>query len=199
MTDDDFFDAVYQSAGRDRDRLGWNRSGPNPILTTWLTQGSRTPGRALVVACGVGDDAEYLAPQGWDVTAFDFSPTAIEWCQERSPNSPVDYQVADLLDLPQGWNKTFDLVVEVFTIQSIAPEQNDQAITSIAALTAVGGTLLVSTLTTDAGDPRSGPPWPVPRVALSGFTAAGLDEVGRVERETPYPGVALLEVEYTRP
>ncbi|MCP3976875.1 MAG: class I SAM-dependent methyltransferase [bacterium] len=196
MTDDNLFEALYQNAGRDRDRLGWNRSGPNPMLMTWLTAEPRTRGRAMVVACGVGDDAEYLASEGWDVTAFDFSPSAIEWCRERSPDSVVDYRVADLLNLPQQWSGAFDLVLEVFTIQSISPDQTRLVIEAIAALASARGTLLVSTLIREADEPRNGPPWPVPREALMGFS--GLDEMSRVEHETPYPGIALLEVEYRR-
>lgn len=199
MRDDEYFEAIYRSADRDRDRLGWNRPGPNPILTSWLEGESRVSGRAMVVACGVGDDAEYLASRGWDVTAFDISPTAIAWCRERFPDSPVDYQVANLFDLPQEWRGTFDLAVEVFTIQSIPPHQASRAIESIAALVAVRGTLLVSSLTSDGTEPRNGPPWPVDPVALDGFVTAGLVELGKAEQATPYPSVGKLEIEYTRP
>ena len=152
----------------------------------------------MIVACGVGDDAEFLASRGWDVTAFDISPTAIAWCRERSPDSPVDYQVADLFDMPPAWNEAFDLVFDVFTIQSISPEQTNLAIESIATLPAAGGTLLLSTMTRDSDEPRQGPPWPVPNAALAGLTAAGLVEMRRIEHQTPYPGVALLEIELRR-
>ncbi|MCC5670705.1 class I SAM-dependent methyltransferase [Nostoc sp. CHAB 5784] len=39
--------------------------------------------KALVIGCGLGDDAEAIASLGFEVTAFDISPTAIAWCQER--------------------------------------------------------------------------------------------------------------------
>ena len=151
----------------------------------------------MVVACGVGDDAEYLASHGWDVTAFDVAPTAIEWCRERFPDSPVDYRVADLFDLPEPWRRAFDLVVEVWTIQSIPPQQGSRAIEPIAELLAHGGTLLVSSLTSVA-EPAGGPPWPIHPEALNGFVVAGLVEMNRVEQTTPYPAVGTLEVEYRR-
>jgi SAM-dependent methyltransferase len=152
----------------------------------------------MVVACGVGDDAEYLASRGWDVSAFDISATAIEWSRERAPDSVVDYRVADLFALPAEWIREFDLVVEVWTIQSIIPNKTRQAINSIAELVADGGTLLVSTLTSSDVDPGNGPPWPVYPAALDGFTDAGLVVTASAEGSTPYPSVGSLEIEYRR-
>lgn len=168
------------------------------MLAAWLQDEPRTPGRAMVVACGVGDDAEQLATHGWEVTAFDISPTAIAWCHERFPHSVVDYVVADLFDLPEEWNRAFDLVVEVWTIQSIPPQQAGRAIEAIAALVTDGGSLLVSALTSDAATRPNGPPWPVLPQALSGFVQAGLTEVSKAKDDTPYPSVRRLEIEYRR-
>ena len=49
----------------------------NPNLSEWTDfRKVKAHGkRALVVGCGLGDDAEYLAEQGFSVTAFDISPT----------------------------------------------------------------------------------------------------------------------------
>ena len=47
------------------------------------------PGRtALIVACGLGDDAEEVSRRGYRVTAFDLVPAAIEHCRERFPIRP---------------------------------------------------------------------------------------------------------------
>lgn len=42
------------------------------------------PGRALDAGCGEGADAVWLAGRGWDVTAVDFSRTALARAQARS-------------------------------------------------------------------------------------------------------------------
>ena len=36
-----------------------------------------TPGSALDIGCGEGDDALWLAARGWEVTGVDLSPTAV--------------------------------------------------------------------------------------------------------------------------
>ena len=63
----------------------WNqryRSGeqvfenPAPLVVQFA--GGLTPGRALDLAAGAGRNALYLAEHGWDVTAVDGSPVAID-------------------------------------------------------------------------------------------------------------------------
>jgi SAM-dependent methyltransferase len=132
-------------------------------------------GRALVVGCGLGDDAELLASLGYDVVAFDYSPTAIERCRARFPGSPVEYLVADLLDPPAAWRRAFDLVLEVFTVQSLPPTVRATAIANIAGFVA-GRLLVVAT----QGEPADGPPWPLTREQVTSFPLAlqSLDEPG---------------------
>jgi tellurite methyltransferase len=60
------------------------------------TASSLSPGRALDLACGTGRNALWLAEHGWDVTAVDGSPTAIELLRQRAGNLPIATQVADL-------------------------------------------------------------------------------------------------------
>ena len=51
-------------------------SGSNEILVDQVE--SLTPGRALEYGCGTGGNAMWLAKQGWQVTAVDYSGVAIE-------------------------------------------------------------------------------------------------------------------------
>ncbi|HEY0637567.1 MAG TPA: class I SAM-dependent methyltransferase [Pseudonocardiaceae bacterium] len=130
--------------------------------------GGRT---ALVIGCGLGDDAEEVARRGWRVTAFDAAPTAIRWCLRRFPGSPVEYRVADLFALP---DTTYDLVVEINTIQALPPGRRPATIAAIAATVAPGGTLFVRCLAREDDTPPRGRPWPVSRAELAAFGDAGL-------------------------
>jgi DNA-binding NarL/FixJ family response regulator len=73
--------------------------------------------RAVTIGCGLGDDAEAMSRYGYQVTAFDISPSAIEMCRKRYPDSGVEYIVADLFALPTEWQHGFNLVYECNTIQ----------------------------------------------------------------------------------
>ena len=70
--------------------------------------------KALVVGCGLGDDAQALSELGFKVTGFDIAPTAIAWCKKRFPESQVNYIVDDLLN-PQVINQQkYDFVLESY-------------------------------------------------------------------------------------
>src|SRR5450432_3396538 len=75
-----WFEHLYQEAERGTAVLPWADLRPNPNLLSWwdLKPGVTLADRsALVVGCGLGDDAERLADWGARVTAFDVAPTAI--------------------------------------------------------------------------------------------------------------------------
>ena len=112
-----WFEELYLRAGRGEAELPWDRGTAHPLLVDWATGRVGAGARALVVGCGPGHDAEYLAQLGFSVTAFDISPSAIEQARARHAGSGVTYTVADLLDLPSAWPGTFDLVVEAMTVQ----------------------------------------------------------------------------------
>lgn len=173
-----FFNGVYANAQGNAQTIPWARLAPRPLFKQWAdSTGLHGAGkRALQVACGLGDDAEELARCGFQVTAFDISPAAIEWCQQRFPNSSVHYQVADLFALPESWQHSFDFVLESYTIQAMPRPMRPQAMASIASMLAPGGTLLVICRGTDDIHENS-IPLPVMREELAVFQREGLQEV----------------------
>jgi len=174
----DDFEELYASVGGDLSQVPWARLGPNPLLVEWLDTGRIPQGaKALVVACGLGDDAEELRRRGCEVTAFDLSATAIDWCRRRFPDSSVDYRVADLLELPSEWAHRYDIVVEINTIQSLPLSLRDEAVAAIAATVAPGGSLFVRCYGRVADEPVDSRPWPVSRAELTVFEKEGLREV----------------------
>lgn len=173
------FEQLYQSVGDDLTNVPWANLRGNPCLVAWLDEHPAPPGqRALVVACGLGDDAEELNRRGYDVTAFDASPTAIGWARKRFPDSGIDFEVADLFDLPPDWRERFDLVVEINTIQALPPPRHRATMATIAGLVAPGGRLVVITFGRDEQDAaEQGPPYPLSRSELAAFAGEGLREV----------------------
>ena len=171
------FEEIYIRAGQDFGAVPWATLAANPALVSWLDQQPPPAGdHALIIGCGLGDDAEEAARRGYRVTAFDLSPTAIRHCHERFPRSAVDYQVADLFRLPARWNEAFSLVVEIRTLQSLPQPQRADAAAAIAATLRPGGQLFVRCLARDHGEPPVSRPWPVSRGELRGFIKAGLRE-----------------------
>jgi SAM-dependent methyltransferase len=177
---DRWFEELYATAGEDFERIPWANLAPRPGLVAWLDRHPPAPRTtALVVACGLGDDAEELARRGCDVEAFDLSPTAIETARRRFPDSAVAYRVADLFELPDAWRRRFEIVVEVQTIQSLPPEWHREAVAVVAGCVAPGGRLLVRAAVRGEDEPAHTRPWPLKPSELRWFEAEGLEEVSR--------------------
>jgi len=173
-----WFEDLYRAAETGGVTVPWADFEVNPHLASWRRLADLPPGRALVVGCGYGDDAEWLSGQGWDVTAFDISGTAVERARERFPRSPVDYAVADLLQVPAEWTvHRFDLVVEAYTIQVLPPGSAERAAAIRALADMTGRTLLVIARGGDPGDDSGSMPWPVAKSEFGALSDAGLDEI----------------------
>lgn len=182
-----WFEQLYQNAQGDGKAVPWAVLQPRPAFLQWA-QRTNLQGqgrRALVIGCGLGDDAEELARRGFQVTAFDLSPTAVAWCQQRFPQSTVTYVVADLFAAPAAWQGAFDFVLEIFTIQALPIAMRQTTIAAIADFVAPGGELFVFCLGADQPDGRTGPPWPLTRTELDHFHTCGLTEMSLEELRDP--------------
>src|SRR5208282_1513628 len=128
-----WFEKLYQEAERGDAAIPWADLKPNPrLIDFWKAHPLETVGkRALVIGSGFGDDSEQLAAWGFKTTGFDISKTAIEATKKRFPNTPVEYVMADLFDPPPAWLRSFDFVLEIYTVQSLPAELRPKAIEAI--------------------------------------------------------------------
>jgi len=173
-----WFEKLYARAAAGDLQVPWAFMEPNPLLMEWL-DADKTDGtgkRALVVACGLGDDAEALAKRGFTVTAFDLSESAIEWAQQRFPESDVAYLAKNLFETPAAWHEQFDFVLEIRTIQAMPHQMTEDAIKQIAGYIAPQGQLLVICNGRDPHESKQGIPWPLSREELALFEQNGLHE-----------------------
>jgi SAM-dependent methyltransferase len=174
----DWFEEVYKNAANNGGVIPWANMRANPELVEWLDiHNIDGLGKsALVVGCGLGDDADELAKRGFRTTAFDVSATAVQECKRRFPDSDVTYVVMNLLDTPEDWRGAFDLVFESRTIQSLPYDLYSEAMSAIAQLVTPDGTLLVLCLGRDRDEDTKGIPWALSRAELAEFEQHGLAE-----------------------
>ena len=164
-----WFERLYGEAETGSAVVPWADGEVNPHLVEWAAGLDGTGKRALVVGCGLGYDAEYLAGLGYAVTGFDVAPTAIERAIRENPGTCVEYLTADLLDLPPAWAGAFNLVVEIYTVQPLYGPVRERALAALPGPVAPGGTLLVIARATDDEHPERDPaemPWPLTRREL---------------------------------
>lgn len=118
------------------------RSVPSPHMVAELA--GLPAGTALDAGCGTGADAVWLARQGWEVTAIDISPTALEQAERfaavhaRDVAPRISWVVADLT----AWEpaRQYGLVV----CQYVHPDAPfSEFVARLAYAVAPGGTLFV--------------------------------------------------------
>ena len=84
-------------------------AAPTPLLVE--TAAKLKPGKALDLACGAGRNALWLAEHGWEVTAVDGAPAAIEILRTRASERALkittvvaDLEKADFEIEPSRWH-----------------------------------------------------------------------------------------------
>ena len=142
--------ATYTSDPKQLDR--WNTrfsedgylfgTEPNAFLASQRDR--LKPGmRALCIADGDGRNSVFLARQGLDVTAFDFSPVAIGKAKRLAAEAgvQVDYRQSDIL--AWQWEPSrYDVVAAIF-FQFLDPAQRADVFRGLERTLAPGGLLLL--------------------------------------------------------
>ena len=134
---EDHFSREYWDVRYAGDQI-WS-GNPNPHLVTYALQ--QRPGSALEYGSGEGADAIWLAQQGWEVTAIDISPVALEGagCRAKEAGVDVKWQQADAFEWTAG--PTYDLVSAQF--MHLPRPAMARLHRELAASVAPGGTLLI--------------------------------------------------------
>ena len=197
-----WFDALYREAKGNIEHIPWGDLEPNKFLRAWAEKtGLNGKGRsALVVGCGLGDDARFLYDLGFRVTAFDISPTAIGWARRIHQETDIRFVTMDLFEPPKDWYQAYEFVLEVYTIQPLPIEMRPSVIDAISNFVCLGGRLAVVTRGRGDDDELAELPWPISRRDLSRFELNGLRRIGFEEMygdEDP-PQLRFV-VEYERP
>ena len=173
----DWFETLYSDTSESGEGVPWANMTPHPLFKKWVddVHPDGKGKKALVVGCGLGDDAIELEKCGFDVTAFDVSKSAIELCKKRFPNSGVDFVVADLIKGENNWHRKFDLVLEIFTIQALPPKYEMTLIQHVSDFVANSGELIVITeIRNEKRNYENGPPWLLNPDYVSSFEKKGL-------------------------
>lgn len=91
----------------------WDTGTPAAELVRVLDEGLLRPGTVLELGCGTGADAILLARRGFEVTAVDSSPLAIERARVRAERADVlpRFVLADVFEFGPRAGR-FDLIYE---------------------------------------------------------------------------------------
>lgn len=143
-------------------------------------------GTAIDLGAGEGRNALWLAEQGWQVTAVDFSSVAVERGRARPGGQQVDWQVADVTTYEPG--DSFDLVLVCYVHLSRVTMR--QVLSHAASWVAPGGHLVVvahaaRNLAEGVGGPQDADRLPDEELLADVAAALVVERLEEVERDTP--------------
>jgi SAM-dependent methyltransferase len=123
----------------------WDLGQPAPAFQTWLESANApAPGSVIALGAGRGHDALFFAHQGFEVTAVDFAPSAIQALgeQAQAANLAIELLERDIFDLVPEFAGQFTYVIEHTCFCAIDPALRPAYVKLAAALLAPDGELL---------------------------------------------------------
>jgi cyclopropane fatty-acyl-phospholipid synthase-like methyltransferase len=102
--------------------LPWHSGEPAKLLVDAVTA-RQNPGRALDLGCGSGVFSVFLAKHGYQVTAIDFIPRALEMTRQRADAESIEVEtiLADLLEWSS--DQQFDLLLDSGCLHTLRTKQ----------------------------------------------------------------------------
>jgi SAM-dependent methyltransferase len=152
LPDAAFWDSRYKTG-----QTPWNFGGVPADLKEYLKRYPKG-GRVLIPGCGWGYEIQAFADAGYDVTAIDFSPAAVERARKLvNPELAQRILVADFFKHNFG-NTPFDVVYERTFLCSLVPEQRAAYRDRMTRLLKYSGAL-IGYFYYQNTDPKDGPPF----------------------------------------
>lgn len=115
------------------EEIPWNMETPPELLVELVDSGKVRPCRVIDLGCGAGNYAIYLAERGFEVTAVDFSPTAIRIARENAGRKGMkcDFLVADVIEELDRVRQTWDFAYDWGLLHHIFPEQRPKYVENV--------------------------------------------------------------------
>ena len=148
------WDARYQQD----QRPSWDTGRPSSHLKRWVEDKTLQPGRVVELGCGTGVNAVYLAEQGFQVTAIDVAPTALQLAQERATAAgvKVNWIQADVLAPPPL--EAFDLIFDRGCYHGVRRPDPSRYVEVVKKLCRPGGRVLILAGNANEAGQHYGPP-----------------------------------------
>jgi cyclopropane fatty-acyl-phospholipid synthase-like methyltransferase len=118
--------------------------GARKELVELVEEGRIKPGRAIDLGSGAGDNAVWLAEQGFDVTGVDFSEAAVQEARSRASEAgvEVDFIIDDLTDL-QHVSGPFDFLLDYGVLDDLRPQARQDYARNVQRLARPGSQYLL--------------------------------------------------------
>lgn len=137
----EFWDLLYRS-----NNATWDLKTPTPafidLLNSEYFSGKK---KILIVGCGYGYDAIEAAKRNFDVTALDFSETAIQYANSiaQKENVKINFVVEDFFKINNEYSNSFEIVFDYVTYCAFDPERRKEYSLKVYDVLKPGGLFVI--------------------------------------------------------
>ena len=165
---------AFWSERFDRNFMPWDKGGVPAALRDFVAQAAQGvhAGTVLIPGCGTGYEVAYLSEAGWDVTAIDFSPAAVDAARALLGRWAGRVEQADFFTFTP--HKPPDVIYERAFLCALPPRMRAEIAARWAALLLPGG-LLAGFFYFD--DAPKGPPFGIAPDVLEALLAPYFERI----------------------
>ncbi|WP_337864568.1 methyltransferase domain-containing protein [Ignavibacterium sp.] len=120
----EFWDTLYKI-----NSVGWDLKTPTPaFLDLFKSDYFKEKSKLLITGCGYGYDAVAAAKSNFDVTAIDFSETAIQFAESlaKKENVKINFLVNDFFLLDENYFQSYEIIFDYVTFCAIDPARRKE-------------------------------------------------------------------------
>lgn len=151
----EFWDSIYQNK-----KAPWDLKSPTPVFQRILKEKKIiNSGKLLILGSGYGYDAVFAAKAGYEVTAVDFSVSAVSFAKKlaQKENVHINFIQDDFFNFKLDNSPCFDAVYDYVTYCAINPAKREDYAKLIKSLLKCGGVFIA--LWFPVEDREDGPPF----------------------------------------
>ena len=125
----------------DEDDLGWDLGHVAPPFVDLLESNTIFPCKTLVPGCGRGHEVIFLAENGFDMTAVDYSIGAVNHLNSVILDRKLNIKVLnlDFFELDSTHDCLYDLLIEQTFFCAISPSQRPLYVETVSRILKKGG------------------------------------------------------------
>lgn len=193
----DFWEELYRN-----NTVAWDLRTPTPAFIDLLnSEYFLNKNKMLVVGCGYGYDAIEAAKKGFNVTALDFSETAIEFAKTLAGKEKVsvNFLVEDFFNLNTSFLNSFEIIFDYVTYCAIDPARRKEYADKISQLLKPEG--LFAIILFPVENRVGGPPFAVDVNEATNFFSEKLELIistDKINSIKPRKGREFLQI-YRKP
>ena len=141
--------------------INWDIGAPTPIFKNWAIK-QKEKFSICVLGAGNGWDAIYLSNKGHDVTAVDFSQTAIKNIKKsaKASNLKINVLQENIFNLDK-YKNIYDVIIEYTCFCAIDPKQRYDYVEIVNKILKKGGKLVAIFFPINKNIKDQGPPFAV--------------------------------------